>query len=98
MNDGGPAYPLFQIKYEGHDRYSSTGSRGKSLLDDFAGQIISGIMAADTQKSGFMLYDDPDEGRQKAAVCAWDMAEAMLAEKHKREAAKGSETEGEAAR
>ena len=59
--DGGTAFP-----------YEWESSKGMSLRDYFAGQVVAGLLANSS-------YEDYDPGT--VAHSAYDMAEAMLAER-----------------
>ena len=76
--DGGPAYPVI-------DRTQTTGeydeihnyrmeSYGMSLRDYFAGQALTGLLAANTQER----YDE-----EWMAVSAYSIADAMLTERER---------------
>ena len=76
MKDGGPAFPsktLTGASTALHDIYHP----GMSLRDWFAGMALSGIMISAPDDSE-LLDDD-------IAKWAYDIAEAMLAEKEQRE-------------
>ncbi len=70
MNDGGYAFPIFGPE-RGPDTYVQY---GMSLLDWFAGQAAPTLRA--------MWPDAPDE---EIAELAYDLADAMLKEREKRE-------------
>ena len=72
INDGGPAFPL-------RVEFPTTGPHhelGMSLRDWFAGQAIVGLLGA---RVGFMV----DCGTQTAPGYAYEIADAMLAERSK---------------
>lgn len=69
-NTGGPAYPLSDIP-------GNYFAPGMTILDYFAGQALAGMLARD-QSMNMPIWID--------AEVAYDYAEAMIAEKAKREA------------
>lgn len=72
LPNGGPAFPIV----EHDDRYGTRVCPGLTIADWFAGQALSGYLADGAITS------------EKAASCAeqcYDFAEAMVAEKLKRE-------------
>lgn len=62
-NDGGPAFPRGEY------------SRGMSLRDWFAGQVLTGFFA----DRGLAYFSEDD--RTKLAATAYELADAMLAER-----------------
>lgn len=56
-------------------------ARNKTLLDDFAGDIIKGMVA----QPSFTLDIDGEVLGAKRAATAYALAEAMIAEKRRRE-------------
>lgn len=74
MNTGGPAFPVADTYHpNGQVQF---GSYGMTLLDWFAGQALTGILA-DSESQG-----EPEE----FAAAAYNIAESMLAEKARCEA------------
>lgn len=69
IHEGGPAFPL--------STSNATLNPGMSLRDYFAGQIIAGFFGDRT--IGFYRLED----RQKLAQSAYEVADAMLAERAK---------------
>ena len=75
-NDGGPAFPAtVQEDIDGYPRYAA-GNVGMSLRDYFAGQALAGMLADSTRQSSLENYADD----------AYDIADAMLAEREKERA------------
>ena len=78
--DGGPAFPMSgKLEYqEGPNGGSFVFEQpGMSLLTWFAGRALT--------RHEFQGYGETDEGRAALARDAYDLAEAMIAEKRKRE-------------
>ena len=74
-NDGGPAFPEVRIEQRGDSRYvqpSKVLVPGMSLRDWFAGQIAAAIMVKGARA-----------GLKEIASDAYDIADAMLAERAK---------------
>lgn len=75
-NDGGPAFPHLNPNYDGNwDKEPQRG--GMSLRDWFAGQVLNGYLAH--QEALHIASADP-----LIAKYAYDLAEAMLAERRGR--------------
>lgn len=72
QNDGGPAFP---DPGPADDSYVNW-NHGMSLRDYFAAQALIGILAA---RNGFLV----DVGTTNAAPWAYQIADAMLAEREK---------------
>lgn len=75
--DGEPAFPIqeqMQPAVDGVNAWLSPGQRGMSLRDYFAGQALTGLLAAGEMWGTFENY----------ASCALSHADAMLAEREKR--------------
>jgi hypothetical protein len=66
IDDGGPAFP-------NNDAHGCA-FPGMNLFDYFAGQALTGILAASGDGGGYVDYDD-----RCVARSAWKMADAMLA-------------------
>jgi hypothetical protein len=76
-NDGGPAFPVPDTYHpNGQVQY---GSCGMSLRDYFAGQAMQGFCADPTNHQVFNGHDD-------AADSAYQLADAMLAARERKEA------------
>ena len=70
IDDGGPAYPF-------------VGNQGMTLRDYFAGQAMTGLLAAE-QPGGFSYVKDATRTRAEyAAKEAYEMADAMIDERSK---------------
>lgn len=86
MTDGGPAFPratyveLDQAEYRPNvpGRGSISGDDGMSLRDWFAGQLVPVLVAAAIKSQADSL------SKEKIATDAYDMADAMLAEREKK--------------
>lgn len=79
-DDGGPAFPRLESLHGNHVRvpdYRAESVGGMSLRDYFAGQAITGIGAT------------PVREVDEAANWAYQMADAMLAERAKERAERG---------
>lgn len=79
-NDGGPAFPLPVAVSAAGDVYCAadvSGGLGMSLRDWFAGHALSGLLVM--PRSGFSPTDIP----KFAAVNAYEIADAMIAERSK---------------
>ena len=73
IEDGGPAFP--RAGYDGPDNHQDF-VEGMSLRDYFAGQALTGILGS---RTGFLI----DVGTQNAPGWAYQVADAMLAERTK---------------
>ena len=69
-NDGGPAFPR---PYSATDEVPIPGQQGMSLRDWFAGQALAS-----------MAHPEATELAKASAVYAWEVSDAMLAEKAER--------------
>lgn len=77
-DDGGPAFPIaYQHTDPLNREVRSQEWQGMTLLDYFAGQAPIGILGS---RHGFLI----DTGTSSAAPWAYDVAEAMLAERARR--------------
>ena len=89
-NDGGPAFPgeyaITMRHPEGGDETRMVSGAGMSLRDYFAGQAVIGLM---TMISAEALSDEHHkDGRRHSrllAAGAYEIADAMLAEREKRD-------------
>lgn len=76
INDGGPAFPVPMVRYE--DNFFDDHNPGMTLRDWFAGQALAGTMANPK------LLTTLAESNQDPALCAYEIADFMLAERAKR--------------
>ena len=76
VNDGGQAFPML-----GNVGYKSEWltEDGMSLRDYFAGQALAGVLANPTLEQ----HDKTISGAEAVAIGAYDIADAMLAERNK---------------
>lgn len=87
MKTGGPAYPQPAVVLnEGRVDYADEmGYGGMTLLDHYAGEALKGLCAnpqvIDGLTNGSMTW---------LATNSWELAEAMIAEREKRMARKGT--------
>lgn len=58
----------------------------KTLLDEFAGQALTGLLSSPNLLSALIDESETDETPKPIAIKAYEMAESMLAEKARREA------------
>lgn len=95
IDTGGPAYPehhYFDPERGQHGQHvtaSDIGCGGMTMLDYFAGQALTGIIAHPSRpgwkdSKGRSTTDAPDDGPIIACI-AYELAAAMLAEKRRRE-------------
>lgn len=84
--DGGPAYPTGTWEYDGNGNVLPYQEPGMSLRDYFAAQAMSAIFCGD----GARMVADRDERYDETnwaevvAANAYEMADAMIAERAKR--------------
>lgn len=82
--DGGPAFPrAAHYDEEGPTHLDHMQQEGMSLRDYFAAKALAGI-CADPDTTVFECFDVPDAFEQ-AALVAYDLADAMLAQRNKEE-------------
>lgn len=85
-DDGGAAYPRIGHNYDGPiGEESHPPEAGMSLRDYFAGQALAGQTASDelAQYIGNVAGDDFGAAAQMLAETAYEMADAMIAERNK---------------
>lgn len=88
--DGGPAFPSFEhyISRTHDSKGEVTVSAGQphggiSVRDYFAGQALTGFLAAPADKNGMAVGQRAREFPEIAAEWAYSQADAMLAERAK---------------
>ncbi len=72
---GGPAFPVVSESGVGH----AAAFRGMTLRDWFAGQALAGMLAASPSETGLQARSNA----LKAAVWAYEFADAMIEEREK---------------
>ncbi len=77
INDGGPAFPFGENRYDGGNHYlGKQYAPGMTLRDYFAGQVVAGMMAnATTPFAADVAECDPRE----IADAVFEIADAMIA-------------------
>lgn len=78
IDDGGAAFPMTQSDGKGGGGYPLP-SRGMSLRDWFAGQVLVGILSNPETNNGIKINGQP-QTPQKASYM---IADAMIAERNK---------------
>jgi hypothetical protein len=73
QNDGGPAFP--------HDITKRSDAYGMTLRDYFAAKAMQGVLANGMSK--YKVNGTAISGADTLAICAYTMADAMLAEREK---------------
>jgi hypothetical protein len=77
LDDGGPAFPIpARTEDDGVMQITHQGAPGMSLRDWFAGMAMSGICGDG--------IPGPHHHKATTAFDAWEVAEAMMAERHRR--------------
>lgn len=78
--DGGPAFPVPQNE----NFVASDSGPGMSLRDWFAGQALTGYLANEHGAYAVVKASaSPDDANRRFAITAYDLADAMLAERAK---------------
>ena len=75
INDGGPAFPVPMVPWQ--DGFINVECAGMTVRDWFAGQALAGIMA------NTKLLTILAESNRDPALCAYETADLMLAERAK---------------
>ena len=83
--DGGPAFPQHDLSGYGMGP-AETNNGGMTLLDWFAGKALHYTLdrARDQQSSGGRRFETKEDEIEAACQWAYDIAEAMVEEKAKR--------------
>jgi len=86
-NDGGPAYPTTHYQYSAPREFSPETWEGMTIRDYFAGQALASLILragsgeADIEMERLgLIHGETDK---LCAKCAYDYADAMLAEREK---------------
>lgn len=81
---GGPAFPMSQVTVLAEDgtpnEYCQTGDLGITMRDYFAAKAMAGYLTGDAL---LKQSDTAAEWVKKTATAAYEMADAMLAERNK---------------
>lgn len=83
QTDGGSAFPEHPLP---HDHCWYVGSTGMSLRDHFAGLAMQEILEDVLKKLTTKTVIDPQDARLKIAEESYQMADAMLARRERKEA------------
>lgn len=86
MNTGGKAFPQHGWSKDPEVLRRMKDQGGMTLLDWYAGQALAGLLSSPNLLSALIDESETDETPKPIAIKSYEMAEAMLAEKARREA------------
>ena len=77
INDGGPAYPVWDSWRDHGEKHVVEADKGMTLRDWFAGQALAGDMANSSE--GCFANEAQQKYLENRATLIWRIADAMIA-------------------